>query len=362
VKYENEYSLVSVVTPISQESYQKGLFFDGREMINRLFPFWESFVDVIDNSPNPTKKSMMLHGVLVSVYYDPQYLPFETEEEKNQFVYQMFTIFHQVWCHYQGFPYTTFEFLFLPELDWEWGNYLNMETNAGIAFSSNVLKDHKFRPSMYAHSVNESLFPYTFFFDFTPNAVWISKAMGENIADNVTNDTPLDPTFHAEECIINNSDIPLAEAYDLYHEDNDFSCFRYLYVKARPMYRMIMNRYVENTGKEAKTFFSELYKKLLLENPNFDPKNIESLPLSILLADFQKILGNIIQDKEYINTLFDKYVYNGQAYDDWNPGIFTSKIIPQIYPLFSHEEKLNQLRDSLVDIMSKENQFEGIKF
>ena len=58
VKYNGEYfsQLVSVVTPTSQKSYERGLFFNGREAINRLFYFWETFVEVIDKSQNPVKK------------------------------------------------------------------------------------------------------------------------------------------------------------------------------------------------------------------------------------------------------------------------------------------------------------------
>ena len=108
--------------------------------------------------------------------------------------------------------------------------------------------------------------------------------------------------------------------------------------------------------------YSELYKKLILENPNFDPESSDSLPLSTPLANFEKILGIIIHDSEYIGTLFDKYVYHGQAYDDWNAGIFTSKIIPKIFPFFSYEEELNQLRDVLVTSMSQNNEFVGIEF
>ena len=371
VKYKGEYfsQLISVVTPTSQESYKRGLFFDGREAINKHWPQWESFIKVIDKYQNPVKKEMKLHGVEVSVYYSSESLPFKTEEEKNQFSYLMFTIFHQVWSHYQGFPYKTFEFLFVPVSE-KWGNIttwpkqdnLNAETSAGIIFSADTIETHKFHPYMYAASVNESWFPYTFFFNFAPNAVWASKTMTEHIANNISNDIPLEPHWYVSDCIIKNPDIPLAEVFELHMANNNYSCGRYSYVKAQPMYLMIVNRYVENTGKESKTFYSEIYEKLLLKNPNFDPGNKDSLPFSTPLAEFEKILGEVIQDSKFIDTLFDKYVYNGQTYDDWDPGIFTSKIIPKIYPFFSYEEEFNKVRDCMVNEMSQGKKFVGVPF
>jgi len=363
VKVNDQYfsGMLKFTTPVSSETRERGLFFETDDLLDKEYNSeLEGYINLIKNEPSYTIRTMKLHGVTVEFHFVADSFAFFTEEKFEQFYYINMTAFHRAWSLFEGYPQDKYYLIYVPnELVSQ--SKINQEKLGGTIFTTDIAMEHTIFPDMYAHSITEVWFPYLFFKDYKDDIIWISKVMCEMIC-HAAGAGPITSYYgHYEDDHEDIQSLSLLDAINYYRSTNNIRYLRYLYVKPLPLLRMMIMEYVKNTGNHQNGFFKEIYDRAFLNNPSFDKNDVNSFPLNISASDFKKLFIDITRNKQLVDSLYDKFVYNGEPYSDMPIEVGYNTNNPEFFVRFKNEELIRQLTDQYLNYFIRYYNVQGYK-
>lgn len=348
-------------TLTSKTTKERGLFFKTDELLNKEYNSeLQDYLNLIQKESTYNYKTMKLHGVTVEFHYVSNSFDFFSQEEFEQFFYINMTDFHRIWTLFEGYPQDKYYLIYVPKeiADRE---KINQEKLGGTIFSTDVVEEHRLFPNMYAHSIAEAWFPFLFFSQYEDDIIWISKGICEMIGHSVGSGATSLYRWHDEREIASIQEQALSDSIVTYRETGKTVYLRYLYVKSQIPLRYMISEYKSSNGSHQNSFFKDIYNRALLNNKSFDKRNVDTFPVNILSEEFKNIFVNITNNKELIDCLYDKYVYNGEAAENMPIELGYNNIIPEFYPFYNNEEEVRSLNDYFLEYFITTEKVNGYK-
>lgn len=300
IKNTSYFCSKSIVTPVSEETKQRGLFFDWNNLANQ----YNVPREIYEIKPGSKIYVTHLHGVKLTIAFEPGVATYLTDILMDAFFKEAIIDFHRHWLLYEGFPVNEYKIIAI-------------EKDEMPAYSENLLGNH----------IPKSFLLQTIEMALEHNHEAISHGIGHAwMADAISTDNISDGWIYEGFDHFNgiitlsgrikflNDDIaylrhskysnePLYQMYEKFFGTDHAYVY---YAKGSILAYLISRKLSIETGKTYKDFMKYLYDKYFLsENKPGNTLEEDNIRINStkLLSDLNEFSGIDFSD------LFNKYVF-----------------------------------------------------